>query len=406
MTNRNLNLSRYLIWVFIGLCFAGLLLRHLDRTTTRGTDFKVYYVTAQRFLDRADIYERADESVTPFKYSPLFAFLMSPLTFFSLKTAGGIFFTINFISLGAVLFYSKKLITDEVISFRKKLVLYGLPILLSLRFILGVFDSGQATLVMMALVVLSLFHIEKGRPILGGALLALSMMFKYMPFIFIPYFVLKKKFKVVSFTILLTFFYCILPAVYTGVEKEKDTLTHWIPSISQTSLDRGSWTDYKNQSLYSLVVRYVMKDSPYQAVVHSVSLLTFNQALILSILLSVMIYLLMIFPRGNLPCNNTIEYSLLFIGIALFNPNAWTFNYVSMIFAFMVLVYYFTKKGVTNHKLSFTLMILAFFLTSGGSSSLVGKQNQYLSEVISTVTMGAIIMVFVLCGLKYKKAIP
>ena len=320
-----------------------------------------------------------------------------------MKTAGGIFFTINFVSLGVVLFYSKKLITDEALSFKKNLKLYGLPILLSLRFILGVLDSGQVTLVMMALVLLSLFHIEKGRPIVGGALLALAMMFKYMPFIFIPYFVLKKKSKVVLFTILFSFFYCILPAVYTGVEKQKDTLTHWIPSIIQTSLDRGSWTDYKNQSFYSFVIRGVQKNSPYENVAHGMSLSTFNQALILSILLSAAIYLLMVFPRINLPHNHAIEYALLFIGLALFNPNAWTFNYVSMIFAFMVLVYYFMKKGLMNHKLSFTLMILVFLLTSGGSSSLVGKQNQYVSEVISTVTMGAIIMVFVLCGLKCSK---
>ncbi|GEM_PF-844436 len=395
--------KNYIVWLFIGLSFVVLFIRHLDRTASRHNDFQVYYVTAQRFVERADLYDRPDQSITPFKYSPVFAFLVSPLSLFSLKTAGAIFFIVSFISLGIVLVFSKKLIVNGDISFKENLWIYILPVILSFRFVLGVFDSGQVSFIIMALVVSGLTCFEKGKNILGGALFALSLMFKYMSFIFIPYFLIKRKYKAILFTILFAAFYCILPAVYTGWDKESDTLAHWLPSISQTSLDRGSWTDYKNQSLHSFILRSFMKDSPYQNIVHSFSLWSFHWTLIVSLILSALIYLFMILPRAGLVRPNAVEYALLFIGMALFSPNAWTFKYIRLIFVYMLLVYYLLKNDPHKHKWLLTLMTFAFVLTSGGSESLVGDKLQYQCEVLSTVTLGALILMFILFSLKFKK---
>ena len=292
---------------------------------------------------------------------------------------------------------------DNEISNKENMWIYALPVLLSFRFVLGVFDSGQVNFLMIALVLSGLYCFENEKNILGGALFALSLMFKHTPFIFIPYFFVKQKFKAVFLTIVFMVFYCILPAVYSGWDKEKNYLAHWLPSVSQISLDRGSWIDYKNQSFYLLILRYFMKGSPYQDIIPSLSLWSFQGTLIFSLLLSSLIYILMVFPGTRSVRPNMMEYSLLFIGLALFNPNAWTFNYVSLMFAYMALGHYFLKNGVRSHKLIFMLTVCAFALTSGGSQSLVGRKWQHQLEVLSTVTIGTMIMLFILCSLKYKK---
>ena len=82
------------------IVFVLLFIRYSYRAPKRHySDFRVYYATAERFTAKEDIYSRPDESITPYKYSPMFAMLVSPLAKFDQKTASLIFFTINFISI-------------------------------------------------------------------------------------------------------------------------------------------------------------------------------------------------------------------------------------------------------------------------------------------------------------------
>lgn len=310
----------------------------------------------------------------------------------------------SFISFVIVLIFFKKLLVKEESNFSQNTWLYVVPVLLSFRFILGVFDSGQVSFLMTALVVSAIYSFEKGNDLFGAALLALSMMFKYMSFIFIPYFLIKRRFKIVSYTLIFAAFYCLLPSLYVGLNKEVGYLTQWLPSISSTSLDKGSWTDYKNQSLYSFILRTFMKDSPYDPVMHSLSFWSFHNTLIVSIVLGVLIYVAMIFPRPEPSSRlDIIEYAMLFVGMALFNPNAWAFNYALIVVAYMVVVYYFLKNKLDYRALFLTACV--FILTSIGSQSVVGRNLQYKFEVFSLVTIGAVIMVFTLYGLKYRKAV-
>ena len=83
--------------LFLCLLFTGFFFRYLNRAPKRHfSDFRVYHATAEKFLASKDIYERDKESVTPYKYSPTFAFLFSFLGWFNIKTASLIFFTLNF----------------------------------------------------------------------------------------------------------------------------------------------------------------------------------------------------------------------------------------------------------------------------------------------------------------------
>ncbi len=388
--------KRNIAYALIAIAFIALFLRYMHRAPKRHyCDFRVYYATAQRFLAKEDIYARPDESITPFKYSPMFAMLISPLAFIPQKTASLVFFTISFVLLIIICRLAKRLIFEEDTSFKNKVLFYFLPVLFTSRFILAVLDSGQVNIMILALVIAGFYFARKEKNILSAALIALSFMFKYTSVILLPYFVFRKKIKLALLVIIFTILYCLLPALYVGPQKQMNYLKEWLPSISETSLDKGSWYDTKNQSLYSLILRSLSKDSPYKPLAN----LDFNQALALSAILGGLIYLFILISRGN--AGQTLDYSLLLICMALFNPNAWLVNFSFLLFAYLVITYYLIQNGFLRDKTVSLLTFLSFVVSSWGCQSVAGNNLQNFLEMLSTVTIASLIVIFVLFKIKF-----
>ena len=390
---------KYIVFIVIAIIFLGLFCRYGRRAPKRNyCDFRVYYVTAERFIQKQGIYGRPDEAITPFKYSPMFAFVLSPLSFFPQKCASFIFFTINFLSLIGIFVFSQKLIVKDKITFRQNVFLYIFTLICGSRFIFQVLDSGQVGIIITFLVILGLYYLEKKKEVLSSAFIALSTMFKYTSFIFLPYFFFRKKKKLVSFILLFIIIFCLLPAVYLGISAHSNYLKNWFPSITESSLDKSSWYDYKNQSLFSLTLRYFTVDSPYRGATASLS---FNQGLILAFSICLLIYLLIILPGRKRQFGNSLDYSSLFICMALFNPNAWMHNFVVLIFAYMTLFYYLFRVKCKD-KITLTLVIFSFMLMSLTGESIVGNTLENLFEELSSVTLGSLLLLVSLLRLKFR----
>jgi len=390
--------SKFILIVFLIVLFSGLLARHLQRAGKRNyCDFRVYYHTAQVFLNKGDIYLRDKEEITPFKYSPFFAFLVCPLGFISIKSAAALFFAINFLATIALLYWSKKLLIDEPLGSLKTFFLYFLTVLFTGRFILQVWDSGQVNIIMCALVVMSLYSFSKQKDILGALLLSLALLFKYTPAIFIPYLIFKRRFKAVGFIAIFTVLYLMLPALYVGAEKAFEYLCSWIPSVISTSLDQSSYIDFKNQSIYSMIIRFF---SPTEYHVNFLQL-NFFQAKILGYAVAFILYLTA-FIRSSQRTSKEDYYdvALLFICLPLFNPNAWMINFVALIFPYMALMYYLMKTSRKNFFI-IACVALAFILTSWMSEDLVGNALESFAEVVSSVTVGTLFLYAALVKLKF-----
>jgi len=393
-------MKRCIIILLIAVAFGGLFLRYSDRAPKRHySDFRVYYATAKRFAGGGDIYERPDMSIGPFKYSPMFAMLVSPLALFSQKTASLVFFTINFIALIFTFVLSKRLIVRDEISFKQSILLYGLAVLCSLRFSLHVMDSGQIGIIMLAMVVAGLYFLEKGREFVSAGLISLSVMFKYTSGVFLPYFLFRRKIKLVLLIILFLFCFCLIPSLYVGIDKGIDYIKSWLPAVTGTSFDMGSWYDGKNRSLFSMSLRYFTNVSPYGV---SIANLSFNQGIGLALLAGAIGYFFIVLPGRNDYFSRSAEYSLLFIFMALFNPNAWIHNFVVLAFAYMTLFYYLIKVNFRD-RVTLTLVAISVVLTSLTGDTFLGDPLEGLLENLSFVTIGSIILAVALFRLKFRR---
>jgi len=390
------SLKKKLFYIFLCIFFFGMAMRYLDRAPPRSyCDFKVYYHTAKAFLAGQDIYARPLIEITPFKYSPFFALLISPLGLLPIKAAAVIFLVLNFFATVAMLWLTNRICISRNFSNRTNFLIYFLELLFMGRFIVLVWDSGQVNIIMCALLLLSLYSFSKGRDICGAAALAGSVFFKYMPVIFVPYFALRKKFKIVALTVLFVMAWMLLPALYAGFEKNFSYLASWLPSISASSLDWASYVSYKNQSIFSFIAR-LLSPRPTYVIIGNLS---FTQAMFIAYILAGLLYLAALIPAKNKDTGN-LDFALLFSYLPLFNPNGWMHNFVFLIFPFAYLINYLIKIKFKDY-IVLTCLILAFILTSWLSPEVVGKSVTSISLELSCITIGALFMVLALLKLKF-----
>ena len=396
-----MKISRKLvIFSVIALMFLGLFLRYQNRGAKRDwCDFRVYYKTGERFAAKENIYARPDETVTPYKYSPFFAMLMAPFSFLPKSVAALIFFTLNFVSLIAIFVLSYRLIVRDKISFGQSIFLYVFSAIAGFRFALHALDSGQVGIILFALTLFGLHLLHKKKDMFCAVYLSLAIMIKYTPAILLPYLFFKKKVKPVLFVLIFILILSFIPALCVGGPKAYEYIKGWLPFISATSFDASSMYDYKNQSIFSAVLRHFTDASPYNV---SLAHFTFAQGIWISVFLGFLAFLFIVFPGKRSDFVLSLDYSLLFTSMALFNPNAWMHNFVVFIFIYMTIFYYLIKINFQD-RLTLALAVASFALTTLTSELFVGDSLEKLFERFSCVTAGTGILMFLLFRLRRKE---
>jgi hypothetical protein len=392
----------WVIWLVIACAFIGNFVRYSGRAPKRHySDFRVYYATGERFLKNTDIYSRPDMSITPFKYSPTFAMLFAPLSRLPKHQAALVFFTLNFLAVIAICALSKKIIGPDQLTTAKKVGLFFLSLLFSSRFILLVWDAGQVNLIMLLLTLMSLYLLNRKHDLLSATALGLGVLIKYMPAVFVPYFFIRKKWKWTVYVGLAVLVLLLSPGLVVGFEQGIAYLQKWLPYITETSLDKSSWYDYKNQSIYSMGLRFLTQNSAYS---HSLLDLSHSQAMMVSVAFALGLYLLSLWPVRAKKYLPAVDYSLLLLCMAFFNPNAWMLNFVTFIFVYIFLWQYLFENQFKD-KWTLGLVILSFVLTSWLSETVVSEQLESLAEELSCVTLGALVLMAALLRLKYSQAL-
>ena len=398
----------YRKWVFILIGFiiySGFLINYLDRVPKRHyCDFRVYYKAGQDILKGKNIYTRESEEITPFKYSPFFALAFVPLSLLPIKASAAVFFTFNFILTCLFFNLSFHLAESSMSAFslshRVRLLIFGLTILCSLRYILLVWDSGQVSILMCTMVLIALHFLSKDKVAWAGAFLASSILIKYTSAIFVPYLFIQRRFKLVFWIILSVGLFLLLPALVVGLQKNVLYLSSWIPSIISTSFDKLSFIDSKNQSIYSMLLRFLSQTQFNVQVLP----LSFGQVLLLGKLVALLMFLVALIPGRSKPRDAAVNSALLMACMSLFNPNGWMLNFVSLVPAYMLLIHA-TVVNKGKDKYILLSLIAAFILTNITSKDLTGVSAENLGCIYSFTTLGALIIYSALLKLKFSRSV-
>lgn len=401
---------RLILGIFIALAFLGLFYSHKFRAPKRNySDFHCFYLAGKRVLSQENIYVLRDKEAAEFRYAPIFAVIMSGFALFNEGTADSIWFILNFSLLVISFLCIKKLVIPQKLSYRKGVFIYALTITGVIRFILHNFDTGQSNILMMSSMLIGLYYISKNRNSLGSAIFAFSVMIKYTPLIFIPYFIFKKRLKLALTTTIFILAYLVLPSLIVGFKTNLQYLKSLAPFLTQSTIfDQMTILDPKNQSLLSFfhriftncILYFHAPPMPFQSLNLGGIYINF-----ISALSGVLMYALILYGNKKIYSNNpkslyNIDYALLLICVALFNLNAWMHNFIMLSMAYFIIIYYLTavefKDGVTS-----ILLFLSYLLNILTIKSFMGKTLAYKFHFYSPVTIQALIAFFLLCRIKF-----
>lgn len=337
-------------------------------------DFSIFLLASEALGNGEDIYAIRYLYGFQYFYSPLFAVLLYPLTLIPKEAAGLIWNLLSFGMLARTFVLIRQLFIPST-----TLKLTKLQLIVALAMIFPIYSNFHATQ-MSAFILYAILEsinliIYKKKYLLGGALLALAINIKLLPLVFIPYFVYRKKFSAVLYTLIFTVIYLIAPIPFLGFETNYQLHLGWLETInplkdaniidlnerglhSLTSLISTWFTDYRNP--YELTYRrHIMLLD-----IETIGLII-NTARLALVLFTIYFLRTMPFQPAKSKLHRFWEVSYLSILIPLIFPHQQVYAFYLLLPAAYYVIYYLTSIKLAFDKswkinLIYSLAILAF----------------------------------------------
>lgn len=288
------------------------------------TDFGVCYKAGERIAKGEMLYQISDGHLQ-YKYSPVSAVFFSVLALFPYEVAKLLWYLLEFYLLFLCLIASYEILPAK---HKRKGLVISLSFLVLLKFIGREIELGQVNIFMTFLLIMMVITLLEKKDIRSGLYWGFSLFFKPYALVFLPYFILKKKIKLMASGLgvlgagflLLAFFYGFQQSVFVWKEWQR-TLSLSTPSLL---------AHYDNSSVYAFFFKNLPSLNGEWAWI-----LSFCTALVVG---SALLWMMIVGKKRGVRRPEILEFSFLFVLIPLFSPLAWNYNYLYSILAVVFLM--------------------------------------------------------------------
>jgi len=351
-------------------------------------DFEVNYKAGKRLRGGESLYQVEDGHLM-FKYLPSSALLYLPLSLLPLNAAKAIWYFIVAFCLCSLVYISTKILPSEE---KKSVYLLILPPLILIKFFLRELQLGQINaLVTMILLFMIWFLIyEKNtmpsqKDIHAGLLWGVAIALKPYALIFLPYFLLKKKWKSLLSGVGFLFLALLIPSVFYGFRGNIIILKEWI-----TTLFRSTQALLDSQVNISIIA-FFMKWTGNR-----------NTSLLLSgLVIAILAFLVLtvILIGRKIDRAPVLECSIILILIPLISPLGWDYTLLMSVLGVTIIIHNFSGyskfwRGV----LVFNLFIITFALFD-----IMGRDLYERFMSWSVITINFLILIGYLMHLRFRK---
>ena len=201
-----------------GLLFAGLMFQALPRML-RGpkgaADFEHFYEASKALAAGADIYAGDTQH---YIYPPLLALLLRPLSSIPLSAAAGTWLVLNGGLLAAAAWLAARAAASRLDCFARDRLIAQAAILGSLLLLIEIHADlhlGQSDGLVLFALVLALNCLDE-RPIVAGLFLGLAGAVKYIALAYIPYLVLRRRWRAAASSAVGWIGWMLLPSISIG----------------------------------------------------------------------------------------------------------------------------------------------------------------------------------------------
>lgn len=355
-------MKRNFLLLFSLICIISLIL-FSHKVINFKSDYRIYFLASKNIFSSKNIYL----SNPGYKYPLLFAFLIFPTTF-NWYFSAFFFFILNTLFLFLLLKLSN--LTFPEIDYEKifyTLILLFLPLCDTL-------SLGQVNIIVILTFFVSLYFLKKRKNFLSSIFYSISCLIKPFYFPFLIYFLIKKKFKFLLYSILNLFFFLFLfPAIFLGFKRALSSQILWIkimilPSIFLKPIPGYEYGAFniKNYSLSSIFRRFFtplnLSLRGKTLKINILNLSNFQTFLILGLILfSILIFT--IFFTFKFERKLSIKGLSIFTFFSSFSLPIFWFHYLSYLFIpALYLSISLSKKNYILFILLFNLLLsLTFF---------------------------------------------
>jgi len=364
------------------------------------SDFEVYYNAAKRILHSENLYRIQSDGHYIFKYSPTSAVYFIPFTLVPLVIAKFLYWILLSGIIVCAFYISVKILSLYQTSTKLNTVLFAGSVILAIHY-LRELHLGQVNFILLFLYILSIYFYIENKTIYYSAVLAISIFIKPFTLLFIPYLILKKKYK----ELMWFFAFCIVLALvpflfYSAIELTLNQYAMWFNELKVELSHKQGLLNYSNHTIFSVIARY----SPLKYIEFNDTTARIYQMIILMAIGICIVWFMRINDSNKnieqQKFNSILEISLLVSIIPLLaftSENAFIF---SQLLVFAVLLNF----RLLN-KLEKIIAVLGFILIGGNFSELIGSDLSQRIDNLSLISVGAILLIALLFKIRAKTII-
>lgn len=372
--------------LLIALGFLIFLILFLIKVKGEMVDFEVCYEAGKRIWIGETLYRLADEHYQ-FKYPPSAALFYLPLNLFPLPMAKAIWYFIVLFSEIFLVAISLKLVNAG----RAKFSLSILATLILAKFFLRELQLGQINafitfLLLLAIqVVLSAENLSSSAKERGsGLFLGLAIALKPYSSIFIPYFLIKKKWHVLWTSLVFLAFAFFAPSLFYGLTGNFRVFQEWVSSLSHST--PGLLTTQDNISIIAFFMKWTGNGR-----------ISFICSTVVIFLLALS-FLFLIWKGREISRSLLLESSILLILIPLISPLGWDYTLLSSVLGVVIVL----KNFFIYSKFWRLVLIANFSIISLSLYDLLGKSLYATFMSASVITVNFLILIGYLAYLRMK----
>jgi len=291
-------------------------------------DFDVNYAAGDRLLHGETLYRVSDEHYQ-FKYEPFCAMIYAPLALLPPAAARAVWYALILASITALIRFTSRLLPTIAGKNDKTSAL--LAALVMAKFLFREIQLGQINAIITALLMAMVFNLERdetkrspGRAMAAGLLWGLATAMKPYAVIFLPYFILKRRWDVLATALAAFGLTLFAPAAYYGFHGNLAVHEEWIISLSASTPALFGAQD--NVSLLAMLTKWM--SSPGLAQLIYICLVP---------VLALIVFFVIRRGRG-LPRASVPELFLLLLLIPLISPLGWDYTFLSALPAVALLL--------------------------------------------------------------------
>lgn len=352
-------------------------------------DFSVYYSAAKQLIHHDyDLYRQGGLA---FRYAPVVAFAFVPISILPPRAAASLWYLLKIGALVAIAGMVMKLLAHD----RKRLwKILGLSVLITAGYLVEEFRTGNIHFLILFLIVLAFFLVERGRIVLPSFLLAAAICVKVTPLLFLPYFALMRRWKLCLFCVLWIIVLVLGPGFLIGWEKNIDLAKHW----TETALARTD--EPVNHSLKGVLFKYLGEKPPLAENEKYPRVNVFDlrpEAITAIWILASALFLVLLAGAILRRCGGgecaVLQYALLAVSVLLLSPHDSRIYFSILFFPCAVIAAYVDKHpGSEYRSFLFAVLGVSFAFNTFLPAVMPGKKASLAYETLSPYFFSALIV--------------